>query len=466
MFDGKKGKLTYVKSTQDKKTENKPEVIPEEKTQQMVKKNMFAMLTPEKLLIDSKRKALLTQIAKTSELDPMRYKNISSNLIHNFMNHTQNLPETANSYYALPGGLVDHALNRTEAAMTLFREYIVQDGERELSEAQKLWLYALFSASILKDVGKIYIDFQIERFDKQQQLLNVWNPLLESLTQTGAYYAYSFKNTSSFKTEEEDALRGRLNVLLARMLMPVAGFNWIASNPNVLTVWLALLNDDQRSAGTLGAILGRADAAAIQRYLSELITRTRAGRYARTSGDILAPESEIDKDQILAAQFIQWLMHHLDKGQFVINKDLFMVPGGMLIPPELFKLFAQEQQQQWQAVQQAFLSFNLHQVGMDGNVISRFEQAQTQQMLTGIVFAHYGVALPVQVQVHDLISGKKKTPMNATEFAYMVRTNVHAVMQQGLRNPGSLPVLMRSGNWQAMEVSNKPSADFGTLRRV
>ena len=60
--------------------------------------------------------------------------------------------------------------------------------------------------------------------------------------------------------------------------MPVSGFAWIASNPQVLAVWLALLNEDQRSAGTLGAILIRADAIGY----STLFTRIYGQKYCKS----------------------------------------------------------------------------------------------------------------------------------------------------------------------------------------
>ena len=56
-----------------------------------------------------------------SGLEESRYESLCAILIENLVHYCQSLPETTNSYYSQPGGLVDHALNRTEAALSLFR---------------------------------------------------------------------------------------------------------------------------------------------------------------------------------------------------------------------------------------------------------------------------------------------------------------------------------------------------------
>ena len=200
----------------------------------------------------------MQKIAESSALDSARFDNLCLKLLHNFANQCQSLPETANSYYALPGGLLDHALNRTEAALHLLRQQMVQEHDAELSEEQKLWLYALFSAAILQGIGKLQLDYRIELFDINGLLTRPCNPLLEGLASSSKYY-YEFIQGS------EDDLRRRLNLLLAYQLMPESGFAWIAGNPQVLAAWLALLNEDPNAAGMLGRILERADAIAIQR---------------------------------------------------------------------------------------------------------------------------------------------------------------------------------------------------------
>lgn len=427
-------------------------------------KDLTAFLTPNQLLADNKRQDLLQKIKVSCAFEPVRFDTLCASLLNNLVNHCQSLPDTFNSYYAHSCGLLDHALNRTEAALHLFRQFIVQDGD-ELTEEQQLWLYALFSAGLLQGVGKLQIDYRVVLFDMNGQLLKQWNPLLGSLVAVGSYYQHEFQS------EHDDALRRRLNLLLARLLMPASGFTWIASNPQVLSIWLALLNEDWQSAGTLGALLVRADAIAIQRYFNELLVGASAGRGGRlnriTTFVDTAPASIAEKERLTGVEFIQWLAKALAAGHIMINKaPLFMVPGGMLMSVEMFKLFVREHPEfkNWQAVQQGFLSLGMHQTGADGSVTSRFEQANTHQMLDGVVFADYATALPDEMHLHNLNTGKV-TSISAVDLVHMAQVNSNFIRQQAGASPGPLAHLMPSGQWQAVEV-NSSTLQPGSTRGV
>ncbi|TAL60556.1 MAG: helicase [Legionella sp.] len=419
------------------------------------------MVTPEQFLAEEKRKNLLIKMRELSGLEESRYDSLCSVLIDNLIHYCQNLPETANSYYAQAGGLVDHALNRTEAALSLFNEFMVLDVPNLLSEEQKLWQYALYTAAVLQGIGKLFIDYKIQLFDNNGQLLKEWNPLLESLDNTGAYYDYDFQK------EAEPEFRRRLNLLLARTLMPSSGFSWIAGNEQVLAVWLALLNEDSRSAGTLGAILIRADAIAIQRYISEFMGKTHTNRVSRYGGTFSGgtPESLIEKEQAIGVEFIQWLTKSLEEGRIMINKaPLFMVPGGMLMSQEMYQLFMREhpQYKNWQAIQNGFLSLGLHSLDANGDVISRFEQAHNQQIHSGVVFSEYAVALPATVEVHQMNTGLVET-MSAVDLVNKAQYTTQFTQQQVVAIP-SLQQLNATGQWQNQELdtqSLKPGATRG-----
>lgn len=413
----------------------------------------MAIVLPAQMLSDNKRQELLQKITESSGLEAPRFENICLSLIHNLINHCQSVPETSNSYYALPGGLVDHALNRTEAALSLFRQYVVQEEGSELSEEQKLWLYALFSAAILQGMGKLQIDYRVNLFDVNGQLLKQWSPLLESMSSVGSYYHFEFL------PEGEENLRRRLNLLIARFLMPASGYAWIISNPQVLAVWLALLNEDARSAGTLGAILIRANAIAIQRYFNGfMIKGTGArggGRLNRISTFVDAvPEPVAEKERMIGIEFIKWLTNKLASGQIMLNRaPLFMVPGGLLMLPEIFMQFVQGQSEykNWQAAQKGFLSLGLHSMGTDGAAISRFEQTNTQQMQSGVVFADFAVALPEHMQIHNMNTGEVSS-ISATELVHMAQFNNHNFHRQDFGiNPSPLEHLSLTGVWQLVD---------------
>ncbi|MFA6302561.1 MAG: TraI domain-containing protein [Legionella sp.] len=409
-------------------------------------KNITRTQTATQFLAEEKRHNLLTKIRDLSALEPSRFDSLCSILIDNLVSYCQSLPETANSYYSQPGGVVDFALSRTEAALTLFQEVMILDKEQALSEEQKLWQYALFSAAILQGIGKLCIDYKINLFDAQGQILKQWNPLLESLTTTGTQYNYEFM------TESDVEFRRRLNLLLARTLIPVSGFNWIASNQQVLAIWLALLNEDMRSAGTLGALLTRAKGLAIHRYLQEFMLKaaTKTSPYGRAgtfSGGV--PESLTDKELAIGVEFLEWLNKQLAAGDLIINKaPLFIVPGGLILPPEIFKLFVQShpQYKTWLAIQKGLLSLCVHSSGHGDDPVSRFEQINSHQMHSGVVIP-VAVVVPDSVQVQQLATGKVET-MSAMELINKAQYPSHFTQQQTVLVVPPLQQLSAAGKWQ------------------
>lgn len=430
-------------------------------------KDLTAIVPPPQLLLDAKRSELLKKIADYSALELPRYESLCLNLIHNLVNHCQSIPETSNSYYAQPCGLLDHALNRTEAALSLLRQYLVQEEGSDLSEEQKLWVYALFSAGILQGIGKLQIDYHVNLFDDNGQLLKQWTPLLESMASVGSYYEYKFL------PEGEEELRRRLNLLMARSLMPASGYAWIISNPEVLAVWLALLNEDANSAGTLGAILIRADAIAMQRYFDDLLTKVRVRGRGNRIGTFVdtVPEVTAEKERMLGMEFIKWMRDQLATGAIMVNKSpLLIVPGGMLMSTEIFKLFVREHPEfkNWQAlqVQNAFLSLGLHNLGVDGTAISRFEQVNNQQMQSGIVFADskYGIALPDEMKIHNINTGEVSS-ISALELIHMAKFNQHYFHRQ---EPGYATTILNhlstSGEWQPPAENTTSSLNVGHKR--
>ena len=400
------------------------------------------MLGHEMMLQDEKRADLWAQITEASGLDPQRFASESVPLVNNFMDHCQLLPDSSHNYYSEPGGLLDYSLNRTESALKLFHQFVLPDGQGELSEIQKLWEYVLFSAAILQGIGKLYIDYSIKIYDKHGQFLAPWNPLLTSMTSQGSHYSYELEKESDIE------FRKRLNILMARLLMPATGYAWITSNPEVLTIWLALLNEDYYSAGTLGAILIRADAIALRRYLNGLQIRNygtrspRQGRISTFSGGV--PDQVGEIEQQLGIEFIQWLTRSLESGLIMINKaPLLMVPGGMVMLPEMFQLFARESPmfKNWQALQKSVLSLGLHRVNAEGTADFRFQQDKTHAMQQGIILDKYAMILPDKVTVHGV------GEVSALEIVHQASVHDHGINPKVLDPNNPMLHLAFSGQW-------------------
>lgn len=393
------------------------------------------------LLNTVKRQTLLDNLFNASGLEESRYGDLCLSLIKNVVNQCQQLPVSTNQYYAAPGGFVDHILNRTEAAVHLLRQHLVQGEQEELSEEQKLWMYALLSAGILQGIGKLQTDYELELYDSNGGLIKKWRPILDDLPVVGSYYLYTYLAAN------DDELRCRFNLILAYKLMPLNGLIWIVSNDAVLATWLALLDEDTDSVGTLSILLERAEHIASQRYVNEFVTVTKArntnGRVNRTGSFLdVAPETAeemLKKDSLIGATFIQWLQQKLNDGDIVINQahSLVISEGGLLVSEKLFKQFAQEhvKYKNWQAIQRAFLNWNQQNIHT-----TLINQNHAKETLNNLVVNT--VVLPNDVQIYD-VKTDKTTTVSAVVVEQMIRSNLKEIKP--------INVLSQKGQWEVVE---------------
>ena len=331
------------------------------------KHKLTAILPPQRLLTEGKRPERIESMKKASFLEPSRFNTLCQTLMHQLLNYTQQLPETTNSYFSSPGGLFDHALNRTVAAVELFKHVVLADPEAHLSEDQQLWWYALFSAGLLRGIGKLPLDYAIELYNDKNHVIKHWEPLLEPLAKTARHYHYEIINS-----DHDELFRRRLNVIFAQQLMPKEGFALLTKNLDVFAVWLELLSEDSASSGTLALILDRADAIAIQNNLLEDLPLHHhlEPSAKRISTFVDNPrETSGDRERLAGAEFIQWLLAALEASKLTMNQvPLLTVAGGTMIGPDAFKLFVREHPEfkNWLAVQQGVMALGLHEHALDG----------------------------------------------------------------------------------------------------
>ncbi|EEZ96552.1 conserved hypothetical protein [Legionella longbeachae D-4968] len=157
------------------------------------------------------------------------------------------------------------------------------------------------------------------------------------------------------------------------------------------------------------------------------------------------------------------MIKSLDEGRIMINKaPLFMVPGGMLMCPEIYQLFVREhpEYKNWQAAKNGFLALALHSRAADGSVISRYDLKG--KIESGIIFSKYALALPASVKVQNMNTGKVES-MSATELIHKAQFNSQFTQQNsGLVT--SLQKLNATGKWQAVENEHnvlRPGAKNG-----
>jgi integrating conjugative element relaxase (TIGR03760 family) len=233
---------------------------------QIAHRDPVPILSANQLLGTEKRQQILTDTSALLSLPNDEYERIFLKVTENFAEFVQNLPETERSYYANIGGLLDHALERTSLSLFLCRTYLLPEDASlaSVSESEMLWVYAVYTASLLYDIGKIATKHIVTLTDEKGSDIKSWLPYNAPMThQNASHYVYNFSE------EHHDRIRWGVTPLLARQVLPEEGFAWIASDMGVLESWLALLNDELRTVGSLLSVIPLADAQLLESYFTD-----------------------------------------------------------------------------------------------------------------------------------------------------------------------------------------------------
>ncbi|EKD74574.1 MAG: hypothetical protein ACD_44C00399G0004 [uncultured bacterium] len=289
-------------STAQKNTIKEPELTP--------------IYTGEELLATERRQQLLKILPSLSQLPPREYQSLYLKLVEFFAEFVQSLPETRHGYYPYAGGLLDHGLERAVRAVALSRNFMgSEEGDtKEVLLKQARLRYAIFSAALLYDLGKLATKLTVMITGRHNAPANLWCPYEGSMLGLGTHYQYVFEK------ENWDYLRVMITPLLARQLMKSAGkkihkesfvtvsdgFIWIAQDKEILETWFAFFKEDSTQMNSVLSIIPLADAQTIANYfdldrpLQELAQPTASfwdkyGAAIQQFTDEMSRAAEVDK---------------------------------------------------------------------------------------------------------------------------------------------------------------------------
>jgi integrating conjugative element relaxase (TIGR03760 family) len=224
------------------------------------------ILSADILLSTEKRQQALNDIRSLLNLPDDEFQKLFLSVAESFAEFVQNLPETERSYYAGIGGMLDHGLERASLSLFLCRTYLLPENSTlaSVSESEMLWVYAVFTAALFYDIGKIAIKHVITLTDQTGNTVKSWQLFDGPMTHENAsHYVYGFSE------EHHDHMRWMVTPLLARQLLSKEGFSWLASDSDVLESWLALLSDEHRQVGSLFTVIPLADAQLLESYFTD-----------------------------------------------------------------------------------------------------------------------------------------------------------------------------------------------------
>ena len=153
-----------------------------------------------------------------------------------FAGFVQQLPASEAHHHAGPGGLLDHTLDVIVRAMKLRRAHLLPPGAEpeDINQKQHLWTYAVFCAALLHDIGKPVVDQRVTLLGADRRPVGCWDPWAGPMP-TGRWYQMQFVRGRRY------ALHQAITPLLVRSILPEAGLSWLASDPVVMSAWLATL---------------------------------------------------------------------------------------------------------------------------------------------------------------------------------------------------------------------------------
>lgn len=320
---------------------------------------LLTVLAPSVLLSDSKRYEQVQLMKNHLGFADLRFEQMVQPVVDELASACQLLPSSLHRFYALPGGLLDFALYRAQAAMEIFRQSILPPDTTSLSEEQALWAYILVTAGLLRGMGVIGTDYVVECFNEQAFSTGCWSPLWERMSERGPYYIYDFHE------HVEVELSRHLTPMFAKMWLPLKGFSWIAEDQELFLIWLKLLEEEQEGLHILEAILERAEAVAWQRLAKDALANLSLDvpqEQSRISA-FSQPQATMMPTDLIGIQFLLWLKENLARGQVVLNQNhLKVTEQGLVIEKEAFKWFLQQnnQYQNWRLIQQGVMSLNIH----------------------------------------------------------------------------------------------------------
>src|SRR5262249_27744283 len=117
---------------------------------------IYPILKAEKLFQEERRREWVDKLPDLLGVKTLKYKLYYLPALHNFAEFAQNLPTTRQGlYYSHLGGALDQAIERTINVAESMNAFLGAQHEEESEERKLLWKYAVYTASLLFDVGKV-----------------------------------------------------------------------------------------------------------------------------------------------------------------------------------------------------------------------------------------------------------------------------------------------------------------------
>ncbi|MDF3055290.1 MAG: hypothetical protein K0Q74_1197 [Gammaproteobacteria bacterium] len=275
-----------------------------------------AVLPGETLLSAPCFPHLLHKIKAHCGVKDLHYEALYGHLLSDFAAFVQAVPLLPEGK---PGTLLVYSVERATKSLEKYHQTNEKDFDIRFA-------YAVFTAALLQDLGKILGQQRIAICDAEGAVIEDWLPHSAPMPE-GAYYRLWFWDNRWFFISKFSA------PLLARQIMPASGFNWIAQDLPTYKMWLeALLGEGSEEENKLLKFLAMVDPG-------------DSGGNKRIPSAILKPYQPIATTD--GDAFLEWLEEGLLNGKISTNKPdsmVFILPSDevFLVCPSIFQEFLRQ----------------------------------------------------------------------------------------------------------------------------
>ena len=270
------------------------------------------------------------------ELDDEHFNALYLDLMHRFAEFVQLVPKKPT--WAL-GSFLNDGLRRAWRGLILLKE-------RQPLNQNPALTYLVYSALLLRDLSNIATNQKIVVCDEEGVFLADWLPANGSMLNHGPYYRLFFRQSIQARMANE------ITVIYARQLMPAEGFNWLASDDQLLVDWLLALLDESLVGGVLAEILSiiRLDTEKLDHGERKHLLEQEYWLDPLDPNEKMLPailvNIKIATGTAVGEAFLQWLQQGIADGKFRVNvadAGLHMVSEGLFIEyPDMFRQFSEQ----------------------------------------------------------------------------------------------------------------------------
>ncbi|WP_434339383.1 MobH family relaxase [Motilimonas cestriensis] len=267
------------------------------------------VVSGQELLRDPARMQYIKEIKTSISISSVHWEQLYLSLIQNFARYVQNLPASEGYHHSYAGGLLDHSLEVMQYAVRARRGVLYPRGGKEdlISKKADIFSYAVASASLLHDVGKVIADLLVAHTDKEskdQNIPTIWTPTIGFLP-IGERYVWKANEHKINKLHEVAGLQ------VLSLIMPSDGIKWLFSDQELYHLWLQVISGQYGQSGLLGELIQNADHESVQSNIGKVVPIAQnLNRYQQTKSNTVS---------LFTTKLMQVLKDELQKGELRMN---------------------------------------------------------------------------------------------------------------------------------------------------